>query len=103
MPKEQLFFGRIDWCVRAQHAEGSVTEDQAAPKLFSQPEAEKWETDKQQDLRRLAWVLEKLVEITKRSKHRSIVVVSAGKPEGLEVYESLEKIEALPKEVVEKL
>ena len=99
-PLEQMWLGRTPSCCLGAHKNGFYK--RTFEKHVTQKEFEEWEQKQQDGLQKLVWLLQKLREVvTNHTRERSAVLVALGKGEPLQVYETKERIGALPKEIVE--
>lgn len=101
---EQLWFGRTPYLCCAKHKEGSKGLIETADVVhLKQSELEEWEVKNQKHLLRLAWLLNKLKQITEeKTSAGAAVLVMTEKGAPLQIYEARSSSGALPKETTER-
>jgi hypothetical protein len=99
-PLEQMWFGRTPTCFLGRHKDGLVK--RADVVRYGETEFEDWETRNQAQLQRLEWLLRELRRVVQGTREGAAVLVSLGKGEPLRVYETRERVGAVPREVVER-
>jgi hypothetical protein len=100
-PLEQMWFGRTPYCCLGKQKQGFFT--RAEVKYVTHEDFEEWEGKQQEVLQKLVWLLQELRTVVKeKSREGSAVLVSLGKGEPIEVYETKTRVGALPQEIVER-
>jgi len=115
-PLEQMWFGRTPNCVTGKPLkevtpEGvrygvythKITKTQYVTQT-GEKDFEDWEQQNQPWLRKLVWLLQKLRDTVEKTKDRSAIFVSLAEKDNkrFTVYETKERIGALPKDLVER-